>query len=196
MTNTPSARRSRRTLLVASAAASVSLAAGLTTGDARSISVQGVTGPTGPQGAVGSAGPRGATGATGATGPRGATGAPGSAGPAGATGATGAPGTDGNVGPTGPTGAEFSLLSISSEVTGAFATWSYLEVTVVCPDGQMAMGGFSTSIADTYQIVESKPVFLNDNWALPQGWYLKYEGGLTYPDEMNGHYAICMQLPA
>lgn len=128
----------------------------------------------------------------GATGPLGAQGSPG---PAGATGATGADGTPGLPGAIGPTGPGFSMISLSPTIHDAFATWSHLDVTVICPEGYVALGGFSTSIDDSYHIVISEPYFGLDDWARPIGWHLQYEGGPTYPDDASGHYAICTQFP-
>jgi hypothetical protein len=107
---------------------------------------KGDTGPAGADGAKGDMGAPGATGAKGATGatgpkgdpgPRGDQGPKGDPGPKGLTGATGAKGDTGPQGPAGVSG--YRLLKTGSPVP--IPAGSAAQGTLICPSGQVAIGG-------------------------------------------------------
>ena len=164
------------------------------TGPQGDAGAMGPTGPAGATGAMGPTGPAGATGATGAmgpTGPAGAVGAMGPTGPAGANGATGAMGPTGPQGPAGPQGPTGPTGPTGSIVGGVYAVQTYFQnwetglASVMCPNGDTAIGGGAALAAGEppKNVHTVAPVLSGTK---PVGWTAGYGSKATFTV-----YAIC-----
>ena len=134
---------------------------------------------------IGPEGPPGPAGATGPAGPQGVAGPVGSAGPAGPAG------EKGDTGPAGPSGLDdVVVVEAQTRITTDFKK----TVSVLCPDGMLALGG-GGSVEDgnlAVALIVSKAAVQNGK---PIGWYvearqMQYTNWFNWSLEVQ---AICMR---